>query len=81
MKIKVYVSKSKDGYHKADAYVLDVAFIYDLPLEMTAAAKEQANELMYKIERAALDYVEAWSLSVPTTILVDLDAVGVEVKE
>jgi hypothetical protein len=81
MKIKVYVSKSKDGYPRADADVIDVAFIYDLPLEMTSSAKEQAKELKYKIESAALDYVEAWSLTVPTTILVDLDAVGVEVKE
>jgi len=41
---------------------------------------KNAAELTYKIERAALDYVAAWSLSVPTTILVELDAVGVEEK-
>jgi len=72
MKIRVYVDESKEGNLRASADAADVDFITDIPAEMSVKAREQAAELLYKIESSSLDYVRNWSLDVPTTVFIDL---------
>jgi hypothetical protein len=82
MNIRVYVHKTEDGYLRAYTEAADAGFINDVPSEMTSKEKEQAAELLYKIERAALDYVTLhFGIDLPATVLVDLSAIAVSKQE
>jgi hypothetical protein len=83
MNIRVYVRNSKDGYLTASTEAEDVGFICDLPSEMTAKEKEQAAEILYTIEQAAIDYVTTHIgvLEGCVTVLVDLSAVAVSQQD
>jgi hypothetical protein len=83
MNIRVYVHKTKDGYLRADTEAADVGFICDVPSEMTAKEREQAAEILYTIEQAAIDYVTTHLgvLEDCVTVLVDLSAVAVSKQD
>lgn len=81
MKIRVYVKKNEEGNFLASVEGLDIKFLAHA-YDASSTGKNQILEFLHLVESTATNFVLAnTDITLPTTVLVALNAVGVSKQD